>query len=251
MVSTVLMDRDSTFCGASRQGEKYSTPQYAVGMSEPNERLQIARRKAGYADATDAARAFGWNENTYRSHENGMRGLKTDVAERYAKAFRVSSAWLLTGEGNADRQNTVAVMGRIGAGAEIEPENEQIPPEGLYDIEAPFPVPDDSIAFEVVGESMWPRYDPGDIIICWASQSNIEEVVGWEAAIRLTDGRRFLKRILHGSSKSTYDLESHNAAPIRGVRIEWVGAIQSVIRSGQWRKLNGDGKRRLLRRITR
>lgn len=218
-------------------------------MSEPHERLQQARLRARYDEATDAARAFGWNENTYRSHENGMRGLKRDVAEKYARAFRVSPAWLLTGEGKAERNNSVVVMGRIGAGAEIEPENEQVPPEGLYEIEAPFPVPEDSIAFEVVGESMWPRYDPGDIIICWATQSHVEEVVGWEAAVRLADGRRFLKRILRGATKTTYDLESHNAAPIRGVHLEWVGAIQAVIRSGQWRKLNEDGKRRLLRKM--
>lgn len=69
-------------------------------MSDSAERLQSARRKAGYSDATAAARAFGWNINTYRSHENSARGLRRDVAERYAKAFRVSAAWLLTGDGD-------------------------------------------------------------------------------------------------------------------------------------------------------
>jgi phage repressor protein C with HTH and peptisase S24 domain len=69
-------------------------------MEEPFERLQKARAKAGYENATDAARAFGWNEITYRAHENGGRGLKAKVAEQYAKAFKVSAAWLLTGEGS-------------------------------------------------------------------------------------------------------------------------------------------------------
>jgi SOS-response transcriptional repressor LexA len=67
-------------------------------MEEPFERLQRARLKAGYESATDAARAFGWNEITYRAHENGGRGLKPKVAEQYAKAFKVSPGWLLTGE---------------------------------------------------------------------------------------------------------------------------------------------------------
>ena len=68
-------------------------------MDGASDRLQTARRAAGYADATAAARAFNWNKNTYRSHENNIRGLKPNVAERYAKAFRVAVGWLLTGDG--------------------------------------------------------------------------------------------------------------------------------------------------------
>ena len=36
--------------------------------------------------------------------------------------------------------NRVPIMGRVGAGAVIEPDLEQIPPEGLGDIELPFPL---------------------------------------------------------------------------------------------------------------
>ncbi|WP_366654473.1 XRE family transcriptional regulator [Fodinicurvata sp. EGI_FJ10296] len=67
--------------------------------STPYDRLQLARRKAGFRSANDAALAHGWTISTYRSHENGQRGMKLDAAERYARAYRVSAAWLLTGEG--------------------------------------------------------------------------------------------------------------------------------------------------------
>lgn len=67
-------------------------------MSEPFERLRQARLKAGFSDTSAAATAFGWNINTYRSHENGIRGLRSATATRYAKAYKVSAAWLLTGE---------------------------------------------------------------------------------------------------------------------------------------------------------
>ena len=40
---------------------------------------------------------------------------------------------------------------------------------------------------------MWPRYDPGDVIICWREGADAEEVVGWEAAVRTADGKRYLK----------------------------------------------------------
>ena len=87
-------------------------------MREPHERLQFARHKAGYRGATAAANAFGWNENTYRSHENGARGFKVAAAKRYGKAFHVPAAWLLTGDGwpdapaehQNDSQQTITVV---------------------------------------------------------------------------------------------------------------------------------------------
>src|SRR5882724_9065327 len=36
--------------------------------------------------------------------------------------------------------NSVPIMGRVGAGASIEPEHEQVPPEGLGEVELPFPI---------------------------------------------------------------------------------------------------------------
>src|SRR5215471_9674116 len=55
------------------------------------------------------------------------------------------------------RLNMVPIMGRVGAGALIEPENEQIPPEGLGDVELPFPISGETVAFEVAGDSMLPK----------------------------------------------------------------------------------------------
>ncbi|MBP2309412.1 hypothetical protein GBZ48_21485 [Azospirillum melinis] len=66
----------------------------------PYERLQWARANAGFGTPRDAAERFGWNYNTYKSHENGARGLKQKSAERYAHAFKISLSWLLTGEGS-------------------------------------------------------------------------------------------------------------------------------------------------------
>ena len=61
--------------------------------------------------------------------------------------------------------NSVPIMGRVGAGASIEPEHEQVPPEGLGEVELPFPIAEEIIAFEVSGDSMLPKYENGDIIV--------------------------------------------------------------------------------------
>ena len=181
--------------------------------------------------------------------ENGERNLSVKNMNLFAHALKVDKRDLLHAE--VTPSNVVAVMGRIGAGAEILPDDEQIPPEGLYEIETPFPIPDDAIAFEVSGESMWPRYDPGDIVICWRQGVHVEEVIGWEAAVKTSDGKRYLKRVLRGSTNGTFDLESHNAAPIRSVKLVWIASVQSVIRSGQWKKLSAAERQKLIRKMTK
>jgi hypothetical protein len=69
-------------------------------------RLRLARENAGYSSSRGAAVANGWNENTYKSHEQGERqkdGLKTEYVEKYARAFRVNPYWLMTGNGPTTR----------------------------------------------------------------------------------------------------------------------------------------------------
>ena len=67
--------------------------------------------------------------------------------------------------------NSVPIMGRVGAGASIEPEHEQVPPEGLGEVELPFPIAEETIAFEVAGDSMLPKYENGDIIVVYREQT--------------------------------------------------------------------------------
>ena len=209
-------------------------------MKTPGERLIWARlNRTDFTSGTDAARAFGWTVSTYLGHENGDRNPSRAAAERYAARYGVRWEWLLTGQGNPVAPNIVSVMGRIGAGAEIMPDFEQLPPDGLYQIEVPIEIPHDAIAFEVEGDSMWPRYDGGDVVICWREGTDVRQVIGWEAAVRTADGRRYLKRILEGGAPRTFDLESYNAPIIRGVKLDWVSRVNLVVRRGEWKVLNG------------
>lgn len=201
------------------------------------QRLQEARLARGFADAKAAAAYFGWNYTTYSQHERGQRGLRKDVAEKYARALRVSASWLMMAEGRPGRPDHVPVMGKIGAGAEISPEFEQVPPEGLYEVQTDIALPEGMIAFEVEGESMLPRYDPGDIVICARQGVPPEQLpAGAEAAVITDDGRRYLKRVRR--SEGVYVLESHNALPISCAGLKWASEVASVVRARNWRKLN-------------
>ena len=167
------------------------------------------------------------------------RGITTETLIALAPVLKTSAAWLLEGVGESDptpSHNSVKVVGKIGAGAEIFPEFEQAPPEGLFEIDVPYPVPEDAIAFQIEGDSMWPRYDPGDVVICWRQGNDVSQVIGWEAAVRTADGKRYLKRIQRGATGGTVDLESHNAATIRNVRLEWASKIEQVLRTGQYNR---------------
>ena len=51
------------------------------------------------------------NENTYKSHEGGLRrkgALPLDDAKNYAKRFEVDLGWLLTGQGSPFPQEAKA-----------------------------------------------------------------------------------------------------------------------------------------------
>ena len=134
--------------------------------------------------------------------------------------------------------NSVPIMGRVGAGASIEPEHEQVPPEGLGEIELPFPITEETIAFEVAGDSMLPKYENGDVIVVYREQRHpLASFYGEEAAVRLKTGERYLKTIERGKSPAQVNLTSFNAKPISGVKLEWIGEICVTLPRGQIERL--------------
>jgi repressor LexA len=140
--------------------------------------------------------------------------------------------------------NSVPIMGRIGAGASIEPEHEQVPPEGLGEIELPFPLAEETIAFEVAGDSMLPKYENGDIIVVFREQRHpLSSFYGEEAAVRLKTGERYLKTIGRGKSATLVNLTSFNAKPINGVKLEWIGEICLTLPRGQIERMRNKAAR--------
>jgi hypothetical protein len=73
-------------------------------------------------------------------------------------------------------------MGRVGAGGTIETEWENLT-EPLFEIELPFPVSEDAIGFEIEGNSMWPRYDPHDVIVVSKAGEPLDGLLGFEAVV--------------------------------------------------------------------
>ena len=140
--------------------------------------------------------------------------------------------------------NLAPVMGRVGAGAVIEPDYEQVPPEGLGDIALPFPIMEETVAFEIVGDSMLPKYESGDVIVVYKDQRYpLSSFYGEEAVVRLKTGERYLKTIERGKTPSVVNLTSFNAKPIVGVKLDWVGEICLSMPKGQLERLRAKSAR--------
>ena len=188
-------------------------------------------------DVTMIARA---RERTGKS-KGGLaaaRGVRAGAVSEILSGIRLIKASEIAPITEYLGLNSVPIMGRVGAGATIEPEHEQVPPEGLGEIELPFPMEEETIAFEVAGDSMLPKYENGDVIVVFREQRHpLSSFYGEEAAVRLKTGERYLMTIERGKSPNTVNLKSFNAKPIVGVKLEWIGEICVTLPRGQIERL--------------
>lgn len=225
---TLCMSHPAVEYVAYRHGWGYGNPlrigsDDTLRIMEPNERLRQAREEAGYETAAEAARRFGWPVPAYRHHENGIRRFDMGRAETYAKAFRVSPEWLAFGRGTFERKG-VPVVGYVGAGSEVFPFDDG----GALDwVDAMPGIHPNAVAVIVRGDSMYPRYFDGDVLV-YDEHISVRRANGQECVIALTDGRRLVKTVR--ATSTLVILESFNAAPIENPEIEWVAPILWVKR---------------------
>lgn len=199
------------------------------------ERLRQARRDAGFEYATHAAERFGWKQPTYSSHENGTRGFRQEIIERYARAFRVSPLWLMYGK--AARQHEVPVVGFVGAGAEVYGFDDHEKGAGFEYVDPPPDAAPDTVALRVNGWSMYPALQPGDIVFYRAHEEDARKLIGQETIACLESGACFVKVLEHGSDPGLYTLASYNEPPIRDVRVTWCAPIEFVDKRARYKRV--------------
>ncbi|MBO0142285.1 XRE family transcriptional regulator [Agrobacterium sp. Ap1] len=202
-------------------------------------RLELARIKRGFDDAKKAATFFGWKYDTYIQHENGTRGIHRAV-DKYAKAYRVTAGWLLTGEGTGPTDGRpateVGVYGYVGAGAEISPYND-FEHEPLEVVEIDFPVKPGTGGVIVRGDSQMPIFEDGDLVGYHQDGQDPYSLLGRMCVVRLNDGRMFIKRLARGSSDGFFTLVSSNARDIEDVVVDWASPYRFKIPREEWRNM--------------
>jgi len=150
---------------------------------EFSERLRWARQRAGFKSTAAAAQQFGWNLDTYKSHDNGVRTPKDQATvEKYARAFHVDFGWLCIGlAAGSDKAPTgwraaankppepskasliedIPILGGVGM-ADLQIGDGAQPkfvkrPRGLHEKRGVY-------ALYVIGDNMAPAYRSGEII---------------------------------------------------------------------------------------
>jgi len=200
-------------------------------MSEPYERLQQARKAAGYDDASEAARALGIPEPTYLGHENGSRGFRARAPE-YAKRFGVALEWLMTGRGQKNRreqapvERTVPLVGYVSAGATTHFFGDQ----GEIDrVTAPEDATESTVAVEIRGESLGSFFDRWLIFYDDVHRPVTHDLIGKLCVVGLEDGRILVKKIQRSRSRGLFHLLSQTEGPILDVAVEWAAKVKSMV----------------------
>lgn len=195
-------------------------------------RLRYARALR-YSSMRGAANAHGWNENTYKSHELGIRrdgALPEEDARKYARAFGVSPQWLLTGRGKPDADqpadNTVPLVGKVGAGnaahfyASADPTNERV--------EAPRDATPQTRAARIVGPSLGQHME-GWLVFFGEQRPQVpQEWLGQLCVVGLVDDRILVKWVRPGGGPGFYHLESTAEATMFDEEVVWSALVTDM-----------------------
>lgn len=195
------------------------------GMGESNDRLRQARERAGFETASAASRRFGWTHSTYASHENGQTAVPVKAAEKYAKAFRVSPAWILTGEAGAVKK-MVPLVGYVAAGAVAHFFDDQ---GEIDEVEAPDGSTSDTVAVEIRGDSLGSIFDRWLVFYDEVRCPVTPDLIGKLCVVGLADGRIMVKKIQRSKAPGYYHLLSNTEEPILDAAIEWAARVKSMV----------------------
>lgn len=198
-------------------------------VEKPSDRLRKARIRAGFPTAADFARHHHLEETTYRSTENGTRGLTVAKAILYAKLLGhgTTRAWLLVGE-QPESPVMIGLIGYIGAGESIYPFDDE---QAFDQLPAPPGMLGGKAAI-VRGASMLPVYRDGDILYFDAEAKAHADAIGRDCMVQIVDGPRQIKRVLRGGKRNTFRLFSYAThSESDDVKLEWAAPVLWVQRA--------------------
>lgn len=195
-------------------------------IDEQAARLRQVRISRGFSTAKEAAEKFGWNYNTYSQHERGQVGI-TRAATDYARAYKISEAWLLTGEGIADDERMVPIRGLAGAG----PDGSVLFAEGhgnFGEVPAPLDSSASVEALEVQGESMYGIANDGWLLFYEDKEPPAKKHFGELCVCWLEDDRVLVKIPRPGTTKGLFNLESANARTMHDIPVRAFAIVTDI-----------------------
>lgn len=128
----------------------------------------------------------------------------------------------------------VPIMGNIGAGGEVlfstDPNDEICSHDDLPKVPRPPLVTGRLMALRVIGSSMLPKYEDGDVVYVRRDHDGIlPKYLNRYCAVRTADGGTYLKILAPGSEAGRYTLRSLNAADMENVEVLWASPVLFVM----------------------
>lgn len=200
------------------------------------DRLKRAREQSRRFDSARKAGQFfypGTAGTTYMAHENGQNDYGPEEAARYAKVYRKSAGWLLTGEGpeeppsadDAPDRRPVRLVGYVSAGSDAH----FVPAGDLGEVDAEdLAVSPNTVAVEVRGNSLGRNWNGATVFYDHVEQRVTDNLVGSLVVAGLDDGRIVIKWLQKGSRRGRYHLVSDTEPPILDAKIVWAAKAKNV-----------------------
>lgn len=172
-------------------------------------------------DATALARKIGVSPTTLTRplySEKYKPAIGGRTMQKIAEHLRVQLPDVSAGK-STPVPTSLVIVSHVGAGDAIYPENAP-----FDEVDLPPGASEGVFGLIIRGNSQFPRFLDGEIIICRAVDDPMS-LLKKEAVVDLVDGRRLLKRIESKTAGNKFTLESWNADPIKGVQIERAAEI--------------------------
>jgi transcriptional regulator with XRE-family HTH domain len=166
------------------------------------------------------SKAAGVSESTVKDVLKSTENPGIGTLYKIAEALEVPFESLSGAEG-------VPLLGTIGAGGTVayfkdDHEFETVPRPPL--------APARLMALQVSGESMLPKYEPGDIIYVQRDHDGVFlDYLGRYCAVHTADGGTYLKILAPGTEAERYTLRSLNAADMMNVEVIWAAPVLFVM----------------------
>lgn len=206
---------------------------YRFGM-EAFEQLKALRERAGLTQ-DELAKLAGTSQPQVNRLETAERELTVPWAKRFAPHLGVTPAEIIFPEGR--KPFTLNIVGRVGASTDgrVVHESDQGP---FGEIQAPIGARGTEAVVEVDGHSMG-IYAPDGSLILYEKREDPpqDNMLGEICVVGLPDGRVLVKRLLRGSRRGLFDLESIVGDTIRDQVVSWAAVVLVVVHPKQAKRL--------------
>lgn len=155
---------------------------------ESKNNLKLARKAAGLTQAA-VAKYIGISQNAYSYWETGKVKIEHESLSKLAKLYGVTTDYLIgRSENKTNEVFRIPVLGSIPAGIPLEAIEDVIDWEDLP--QSMTAGGKEFFALQVKGDSMYPDYLPGDIVIvrktpvCESGEDCVVYVNGYDATLK-------------------------------------------------------------------